>query len=1089
MTATLRIRHQALEALPEDVDAVGLSESGLSDRQRAGLLLQGAALLAHLQTAGWRLPSWTGLVVDARGVLRVETAMLRVGRDGRLPQTVLRQFASLLFGSEEMVGRSAVRAALRPVVAGWSDLLLPLSANRMVADVLDHAPFLWGDEHVAARRSLVGVHEHGRGEEVVVVGHSRWRRSLLRVAGADLDRLLLLLGGDEARDHWLGDRSSGGPIDWVARGDWRRAVDEARQAPPTVRSERSALARALLDIGRFDAALALVERSDRTEDILIRLKGQVRMGRLTAARRTLSVLENRRLDHAAKLQQCEEAIRIHAAAGRSAGLKAWAERVREAAVGPFADRWLALAALALREVGASEEVASLLDRDGEPEDWKWCVARARLALDGDGFEEAAQVLTTALKLLRRQLPAYDRASLWNELATLRLSVDDDTGAERAARVAVKLFRHCDGPAARAAAHGNLAEARMRAGRLDGVPETIESLRRASLMAGSAAGTIETRQLEARLNLTRGRWHSALESCRSARAELRKRQLQGGRQRPLGLLAARALVHLGRSEEAREELLAALPLPFGDRSARPQVGGEELPPLLLLAGLAEEARAAGTGTASEGLWQAVGEGRAPSDDDWRRLEAQGAFRSAMAIHDLVCLGVAVPPRLLGTAVRTLSETGAEALEQRVDSARLGPWRALRAFLDVDEPAPGTFHSLLSSAGHPEAHIALYELPDVGGEGEPIEVLLEGPGGSKQFSVGLPAGRLVLSADRIDEPARALLAVIAARAPTSQRRGQVLELGEARNVTAGGMIGRSKVLLAAQERVEKLAVHDLPVLILGESGTGKEMLARQLHESSARASGPWMTVNCAALPEGLLLSDLFGHVKGSFTGADSERIGVFESGDGGTVFLDEIAELPKAAQGMLLRLLQEGEMRRIGESQTRQLDFRLVSATHRDLVAMVEAGEFREDLYYRIRVANVDAPALRDRGDDVLLLADHFLEAFSTDRERLRFSEHARKKIREYRWPGNVRELRNAIESAVALAEHPVITAEMLGLRKEPERPRKEGSASYHRKLEQYRRGLIRKALAEAGGNQARAARSLGLSRQALSYLVRKLNYDP
>lgn len=1089
MTTVLRIRHQALEAVSDDVNAVDLSESRLNDRQRASLLLQGAALLAHLQTAGWRLPSWSGLAVDARGVLRIEAGAVRAGRDGRLPQIVLRQLASLLFGSEEMVGRSAVRAALRPVVAGWRDLLLPLPANRLVADILDHAPFLWGDEHRTARRSLVGVHEHSQGDEVVVVGHSRWRRSLLRVAGTDLEHLLLVLGGDEAQDHWLGDKASGGPIDWVARGDWRRAVDEARRAAPTERAERGALARALLDVGRFEAALALVERSDRTEDILIRLKGQVRMGRLAAARRTLSVLEDRRLGRAAKLERCEEAIRIHAATGRSAGLRAWAERAREAAVGPLAERWLALAALALREIGESEEIASLMDRKKEPEDWRWCLARARLALDGGGFEEADQVLATALKSFRRKLPVYDRAVLWHELATLRLSVDDDAGAERAARVAVRLFRHCDGPAARTAAHGSLAAARMRAGRLDGVRETIESLRRAGLMAGSAAGIVEARQLEARLDLTLGRWKSALESCRSARDELRKRQLRGGRQRPLGLLAARALVHLGRGEEAGEELLAALPLRLGDRSARPRVGGDDLPPLLLLAGLRDEARAAGEGAACAGLWQAVAESRAPSDDDWRRLEAQGAFRSAMTIHDLVCLGVAVPARMLGDAVRTLSETGAEALAQRVDGARLGPWRALRAFLDVEELVSGTFHSLLSSAGHPEARIALYESPDVGGENGPTEILLEGPGGSEQFSIGVPDGRLVLSADRIDEPARALLAVIAARAPTPERRRHVLELGEARNVRVGGMIGRSKVLLAAQERVEKLAVHDLPVLILGESGTGKEMLARQLHESSARASGPWMAVNCAALPEGLLLSDLFGHAKGSFTGADSERAGVFESGDGGTVFLDEVAELPRVAQGMLLRVLQEGEMRRIGESQTRRLDFRLVSATHRDLSAMVEAGEFREDLYYRLRVANVEAPALRDRGHDVMLLADYFLEAFSTDRERLQFSERARKKIREYRWPGNVRELRNAIESAVALAEHPVITARMLGLRKEPGRRPKAGSANYHRKLEEYRRGLIRKALTEADGNQARAARSLGLSRQALSYLVRKLNYDP
>ena len=463
---------------------------------------------------------------------------------------------------------------------------------------------------------------------------------------------------------------------------------------------------------------------------------------------------------------------------------------------------------------------------------------------------------------------------------------------------------------------------------------------------------------------------------------------------------------------------------------------------------------------------------------------------MAIHDLICLGVeAVPSRLLASAVRTLSEVGAEAPAQRVDGARLGPWRALRAFLDADELDSRKFHSLLSSAGHPEARIALHESPDVEGQDEPTNVLLEGPGGSEQFSVGVPAGTLVLSADRIGEPARALLTLIAGRAPAaSGRRRQVLELAEARKSPVFGMVGRSKVLMAAQKRVEKLALHDLPVLILGESGTGKELLARQLHDSSARAAGPWQAVNCAALPEGLLMSDLFGHRRGSFTGADRDRMGVFESGEGGTVFLDEIAELPLPAQGMLLRLLQEGELRRVGESRSRRLDFRLVSATHGDLSAMVEAGKFREDLYYRLRVANVEAPPLRNREDDITLLADHFLGMFSGDRERLRFSEDARKRILEYPWPGNVRELRNAIESAVALAEGPVITVEMMGLPNEPQRSQT-GGTSYHRKLERYRRGLIHKALAEAGGNQARAARSLGLSRQALSYLVRKLNYGP
>ena len=1097
MTAVLRIRHQALEAVREDAGAAGLAESRLNDGQRAALLLQGAALLAHLRTAGWRLLSWKGLVVDAREVLRIEPGMVTVGRDGRSPQAVLTRLASLLFESEEMVGRSAVRAALRPVVAGWRDLLLPFSADRLVVDILDHAPFLWGGEYRTARVSLFAVHEHEEGEEVVVVGHSRWRRSLLRAADLGPDRLSTIperlstiLGSDEAQDHWLGDNASGGPIDWIARGDWRRAVDESRREPPAEPGERTAVARELLDRGRFEAAHALVDRSSRTEDILIRLKGLVRMGRMAAARRTLTALETRRLGGAAKLEKCEEAIRIHAAAGRPAQLRAWAERALEAAVGPFADRGRALAGLAMREVGETGGAASLLDPEGEPDDWMSCLVRARLASDRGDFTEADQALATALQQFRRQLPVYDRARLWNELATLRLSVDDCAGAERAARVSVRLFRCCDGPAGRAEAHGNLAEARIRTGRLSGVRETIDNLRRESLMAGSTAGIVEARQLEARLDLAQGRWSSALECCRSALEKLRKRKLGGGRLRALRLLSGSALVHLGRGEEAREELLAALPLPVADGSARLRAGSDVLPAVFLLAGLREEARAVGEGGACAGLWEAVIESRAPSSDDWRWLEEQGAYRSAQTIHDLVCLGVeTVPSRLLASAVRTLSEVGAEAPAQRVDAARLGPWRALRAFLDAEELDSRALHSLLSSAGHPEARIAVLESRDVGRQDERTEVLLEGPGGSEQFTVGVPAGRLVLSADRIEEPARALLAVIAARVPAASRsRRDALELAEARASTVGGMIGRSKALVAAQGRVQKLALHDLPVLILGESGTGKELLARQLHDSSRRASGPWQAVNCAALPEGLLVSDLFGHRRGSFTGADSDRIGVFESGEGGTVFLDEIAELPLAAQGMLLRILQEGEMRRVGDSLSRRLDFRLVSATHRDLPAMVEAGQFREDLYYRLRVANVEAPPLRDRDDDVMLLAHHFLGMFSGEGEKLRFSEQVAGRILEYPWPGNVRELRNAIESAAALAEGPEITVEMLGLPNTPRRSPQVG-ASYHRKLEQYRRDLIRKALSDAGGNQARAARSLGLSRQALSYLVRKLNYAP
>ena len=609
------------------------------------------------------------------------------------------------------------------------------------------------------------------------------------------------------------------------------------------------------------------------------------------------------------------------------------------------------------------------------------------------------------------------------------------------------------------------------------------------MAGSAPGVVEARLLEARLCVCLGRWESAQECCETALESLRGRRSGWRQLRSLRLLSARALVHLGRADEAAEELSDALERPL---AAWAPAEAADLAPLLLLAGLRDEARGIAVGTALEGLWEAVGEDRPPSAADWRRVEALGSFRAALTVHDLVCLGVeTVPIGLVVAAARTLSAVGAEAIVQRVDGTRIGPWRALRLFLATPDPDADAYRILMAAAGHPEARLAVHGSPGgfdaLDAQGE---TLLQGPGGSDRFAVDAAAGRLVLSAEGIDEPARALAAAVATRLPVSARRRRgASEVAEPRRTATSGMVGKSKALLDVQARIGRFAAHDLPVLILGESGTGKELLARQLHRSSARASRPWLAVNCAALPDGLLLSDLFGHRRGAFTGAHTDRVGVFESADGGTVFLDEIGELPWAAQGMLLRLLQEGEMRRVGESRTRRLDFRLISATHKDLAAMVKAGEFRQDLYYRLRVAYVKAPPLREREEDVMLLAQHFLETFGALVEDLRFSDEALARIRNYSWPGNVRELKNAIDGAVALAEGPEISADMLGLPEEEVEEAAPQQSGYHWKMERYRRRLIGKALEESGGNQARAARALGISRQALSYLVRKLNYEP
>jgi transcriptional regulator with GAF, ATPase, and Fis domain len=296
----------------------------------------------------------------------------------------------------------------------------------------------------------------------------------------------------------------------------------------------------------------------------------------------------------------------------------------------------------------------------------------------------------------------------------------------------------------------------------------------------------------------------------------------------------------------------------------------------------------------------------------------------------------------------------------------------------------------------------------------------------------------------------------------------------------MTGESPALRAAIDRLDRLAPGNLPVLILGESGTGKELAARRLHRRGTRAGRPFVSVNCAAFSETLILADLFGQVRGAFTGADRERKGVFETAHGGTVFLDEIGDLPASAQGMLLRVLQEGEIRRLGESAPRRVDVRLLAATHRDLPAMVEQGSFRRDLYFRLRVGCVELPALRERGDDVLRIADRFL---STLRPPARLTREARARLLSHPWPGNVRELQNVLAVAAALAGGEAIAIDHLEL--PPPGGAAPADGSYHQQVESFRRGLIEAAITASDGNHAAAAVRLGLSRQTVSYLVRQL----
>jgi two-component system response regulator AtoC len=268
-----------------------------------------------------------------------------------------------------------------------------------------------------------------------------------------------------------------------------------------------------------------------------------------------------------------------------------------------------------------------------------------------------------------------------------------------------------------------------------------------------------------------------------------------------------------------------------------------------------------------------------------------------------------------------------------------------------------------------------------------------------------------------------------------------------------------------------------------------VARAVHRLSPRSSGPFVPVNIPAIPPALAESELFGHARGAFTGADRDRRGLMEEAGGGTIFFDEIGDLAPPLQSKLLRTLQEREVRRVGENRSRPVDVRVVSATSRDLAREVEAGRFREDLFYRLHVALIRLPALRERGRDVIVLARHFLERYAREygRGSLRLTAEAGAALARYAWPGNVRELQNAMAQAAALCEG----GGPVGLELLPESVRgaREAAAAatgdYRSRVDAHRRDLIADALDRTGGNRSRAARELGLSRQALLYLIREL----
>jgi Nif-specific regulatory protein len=283
-------------------------------------------------------------------------------------------------------------------------------------------------------------------------------------------------------------------------------------------------------------------------------------------------------------------------------------------------------------------------------------------------------------------------------------------------------------------------------------------------------------------------------------------------------------------------------------------------------------------------------------------------------------------------------------------------------------------------------------------------------------------------------------------------------------------------------QKAAATDATVLVRGESGTGKELVARAIHVNSARRDGPFVKVDCAALPAGLIENELFGHERGAYTGADRRASGKFEAAAGGTIFIDEIGELPLAVQGKLLGVLQDRELTRLGGTQSVAVDVRVVAATHRDLEKMVAAGEFRADLYYRTRVLELVLPTLRERGpDDIARLVRHFVDAFSRrHHKRIRgISEAALARLCAHPWPGNVRELENCLEAAVALSDGEILEAAALPLPGASEA----APSGALRTLAQVERDAIASALAALGGNHTNVARALGIGRNTLNRKIK------
>jgi transcriptional regulator with AAA-type ATPase domain len=1027
-----RIEHPALGG-----GGTPLAAAELNDRQRLGIVLQAAGLLSLGRAAGWRVADdFASAAVDGDGLLRGVRVEPGAAADGALPQ--LAALTRRLFGGgERIAGRGEARAAARKLVERWAHALAPGGVDAAIVELLETAPFLAEAAFASARDALAGtLVRDGRG----IV----WRAGRALAAGGDGDLAAL-----------------------VAAARWDAAVRAGREHPQRAAAAPLAFAQALWATGRVEQALFVLEGRREPAAELLRAEALHHLGELGAAREAVRRIERAELSAAERIAAGDVVLRVLATSGELDAARDFAAlALRDARGGERRGaRWLAaLAACDRGDLDAADRHLAEAGEASSANPFERLAVDARLALAQARHQVPAALALARLRLARgrRRMGRARAGRAWNEVGCARIEVGDLRGAERAFGHAARLLRRTDGPLAVTLAGFNLAETRLRRGNLREVETLLAQSIAHNRRAGNARALDEDELLAVRLDLVRGAWESAASRCRR-RLDSPDAEPHPSARRRFAVLGARALGWSGQAAAARAWLTVA-----GDEAAT-ELEREELPFLFALAGDSDRALGAAAGSP---LAQALVRGETPAPARWTELAALEPYRRARFVLDAeLLLPGAAPGELRADAAAHFHRLGTAAAAAVCERSAAAAWSALARYFERPAGDRAAAAELLAAVGHPEA-----------------ELVVRAASGERRYAGGgagrpeldervVPRGddEVVLRAAGIDEPLRALSALFARDLPP----GEPAPPAAARSSLAG----ESAALRAAVDRLAKFAASELPVLVLGENGTGKELAAAEIHRLSERRKGPWVPVNCAGLSETLLLSELFGHVRGAFTGADQPRAGVFESGRGGTVFLDEIGDLPLVAQGALLRVLQEREIRRLGESLPRKVDVRIVAATNRDLEAMVEQGRFRQDLFFRLKVATVVLPPLRERGDDVLRLADRFLDEIRS-RGRvadLRLSPDARRALAAHAWPGNVRELRNTLEAAAALAEGGVVTPEHLDLQLAAA---PNGDGDYHRQVEEFRLRLVRRALESADGSLAGAARQLGVTRQFLSQVVRK-----